>query len=244
MPNTSNDDVIIVGSLSDKELRDSIDKLVDYVGDKTTIMAGKFDVAMEKMKSAMKDFAITQKVSVDLMQDAWKQMSASFDAMLKAQQNATSSGNNSGAGGNSQYADNTVGHLQEIIALEEKRRKEMTLGRDALRDQNKLIEEQKAKLRGETTSDQVKAAQAAKKELQEAFTMPARGLTDAEKKLQQLQSLSAKFQGKGILDQTQWNRLQNQIQATQEKIDKLRQSSLKQPRDLEILMLLQRKWPL
>ena len=224
MPNTSNDDVIIVGSLSDKELRDSIDKLVDYVGDKTTIMAGKFDVAMEKMKSAMKDFAITQKVSVDLMQDAWKQMSASFDAMLKAQQNATSSGNNSGAGGgNSQYADNTVGHLQEIIALEEKRRKEMTLGSDALRDQNKLIEEQKAKLKGETTSDRVKAAQAAKKELQEAFTMPARGLADAEKKLQQLQSLSAKFQGKGILDQTQWNRLNAQIQATQEKIDKLRQ---------------------
>lgn len=224
MPNTSNDDVIIVGSLSDKELRDSIDKLVDYVGDKTTIMAGKFDVAMEKMKSAMKDFAITQKVSVDLMQDAWKQMSASFDAMLKAQQNATSSGNNSGSGGgNSQYADNTVGHLQEIIALEEKRRKEMTLGSDALRDQNKLIEEQKAKLKGETTSDQVKAAQAAKKELQEAFTMPARGLADAEKKLQQLQSLSAKFQGKGILDQTQWNRLNAQIQTTQEKIDKLRQ---------------------
>lgn len=224
MPNTSNDDVIIVGSLSDKELRDSIDKLVDYVGDKTTIMAGKFDVAMEKMKSAMKDFAITQKVSVDLMQDAWKQMSASFDAMLKAQQNATSSGNNSSAGGgNSQYADNTVGNLQEIIALEEKRRKEMTLGSDALRDQNKLIEEQKAKLKGETTSDQVKAAQAAKKELQEAFTMPARGLADAEKKLQQLQSLSAKFQGRGILDQTQWNRLNAQIQTTQEKIDKLRQ---------------------
>lgn len=224
MPNTSNDDVIIVGSLSDKELRDSIDKLVDYVGDKTTIMAGKFDVAMEKMKSAMKDFAITQKVSVDLMQDAWKQMSASFDAMLKAQQNATSSGNNNGTGGgNSQYADNTVGHLQEIIALEEKRRKEMQLGSDALRDQNKLIEEQKAKLKGETTSDQVKATQAAKKELQEAFTMPARGLADAEKKLQQLQNLSAKFQGKGILDQTQWNRLNAQIQTTQEKIDKLRQ---------------------
>lgn len=217
------DSTIVAASLSDKDLRESIDKLVDYVGDKTTIMAGKFDVAMEKMKSAMKDFAITQKVSVDLMQDAWKQMSASFDAMLKAQQNATSSGNNSGTGGgNSQYAENTVGHLQEIIALEEKRRKEMILGSDALRDQNKLIEEQKAKLKGETTSDKVKAAQAAKKELQEAFTMPARGLADAEKKLQQLQSLSAKFQGKGILDQTQWNRLNAQIQTTQEKIDKLR----------------------
>lgn len=218
------DSTIVSASLSDKDLRESIDKLVDYVGDKTTIMAGKFDVAMEKMKSAMKDFAITQKVSVDLMQDAWKQMSASFDAMLKAQQNATSSRNNSGdGGGNSQYADNTVGHLQEIIALEEKRRKEMTLGSDALRDQNKLIEEQKSKLKGETTSDQVKAAQAAKKELQEAFTMPARGLADAERKLQQLQSLSAKFQGRGILDQTQWNRLNAQIQTAQEKIDKLRQ---------------------
>ncbi|MBQ1760297.1 MAG: hypothetical protein IIZ94_11505, partial [Prevotella sp.] len=99
MPNTSNDDVIIVGSLSDKELRDSIDKLVDYVGDKTTIMAGKFDVAMEKMKSAMKDFAITQKVSVDLMQDAWKQMSASFDAMLKAQQSAYNGNGGSGSTG-------------------------------------------------------------------------------------------------------------------------------------------------
>ena len=224
MPNTSNDDVIIVGSLSDKELRDSIDKLVDYVGDKTTIMAGKFDVAMEKMKSAMKDFAITQKVSVDLMQDAWKQMSASFDAMLKAQQNSTSSGNNSGAGGgSSQYADNTVGHLQEIIALEEKRRKEMTLNSDELRQQNELIELQKLQLKNQTTSATTKNAVNARKELQEAFTMPARELADAEKKLQQLQNLSTKFQGKGILDQTQWNRLQNQIQATQEKIEKLRQ---------------------
>lgn len=224
MPNTSNDDVIIVGSLSDKELRDSIDKLVDYVGDKTTIMAGKFDVAMEKMKSAMKDFAITQKVSVDLMQDAWKQMSASFDAMLKAQQNATSSGNNSGAGGgNSQYADNTVGHLQEIIALEEKRRKEMTLNSDELRTQNELIETLKSQLKYRTTSDQTKVAQAARKELQAAFTLPARELADAEKKLKELQALSAKFNGKGILDPAQWNRLQTQIQATQEKIDKLRQ---------------------
>ena len=54
------DSTIVAASLSDKDLRESIEKLVDYVGDKTTIMAGKFDVAMEKMKSAMKDFAITQ----------------------------------------------------------------------------------------------------------------------------------------------------------------------------------------
>ena len=146
MPNTSNDDVIIVGSLSDKELRDSIDGLVNYVGNQTTIMAGKFDVAMEKMKSAMKDFAITQKVSVDLMQDAWKQMSASFDAMLKAQQNATSSGNNSGAAGKpsgtsiTELRNNISVVEQEIQAVEKKTaawrasRNEIILMKNALRD--------------------------------------------------------------------------------------------------------------
>ena len=131
MASTSNDDVIIVGSLSDKELRESIDALVDYVGDKTTVMAGKFDVAMEKMKSAMKDFAITQKVSVDLIQEAWKEMSSSFDAMVSATRSATSSTKSAGGSttGGFRYDDNTVGQLEEIIAQETKRRKEMELGR-------------------------------------------------------------------------------------------------------------------
>ena len=68
----ANDDVLIVGKLDSKELEKSINDLIDFVGDKTTIMAGKFDSAMDKMKSAMKDFAITQKVSVDLMKEAWR----------------------------------------------------------------------------------------------------------------------------------------------------------------------------
>ena len=37
----NNDDVLIVGSLKDEELRKSIDNLVDYVGDKTNEMAMK-----------------------------------------------------------------------------------------------------------------------------------------------------------------------------------------------------------
>lgn len=79
------DDVIILGKLDKKELEKSIDELVNYVADKTTTMAGKFETAMDKMKSSMKDFAVTQKVSVDLMKEAWSSMSQSFDAMVSAQ---------------------------------------------------------------------------------------------------------------------------------------------------------------
>ena len=227
MASTSNDDVIIVGSLSDKELRESIDALVDYVGDKTTVMAGKFDVAMEKMKSAMKDFAITQKVSVDLIQEAWKEMSSSFDAMVSATRSATSSTKSAGGSttGGFRYDDNTVGQLEEIIAQETKRRKEMELGSDELREQNRLIDEQKKKLREETSSASTIAAREAKKNLQEAFSMPARELSDAEKKLQRLKAIAASYQSSGVLDPTQWNRLNNQIQITQEKIDRLRRKN-------------------
>ena len=226
MPNTSNDDVIIVGSLSDKELRDSIDKLVDYVGDKTTIMAGKFDVAMEKMKSAMKDFAITQKVSVDLMQDAWKQMSASFDAMLKAQQNATSSSNNSGAGGGSgkpTYPDNTVGHLQEIIALEEKRRKEMQLNTQELRDQNKLIAEQKNKLKDQTTP-------VATKVLESGLRKQVVTLQDAKDKLSMLESIQKNYANTTTLSVVEQNKLTRAIAQTKKQIETLQ---AKQPKKLQ-----------
>lgn len=226
MPNTSNDDVIIVGSLSDKELRDSIDKLVDYVGDKTTIMAGKFDVAMEKMKSAMKDFAITQKVSVDLMQDAWKQMSASFDAMLKAQQNATSSSNNSGAGGGSgkpAYPDNTVGHLQEIIALEEKRRKEMQLDTQELRDQNKLIAEQKNNLKDQTTPVAIKV-------LESVLSKQVVTLQDAKDKLSMLESIQKNYANTTTLSVVEQNKLTRAIAQTKKQIETLQ---AKQPKKLQ-----------
>ena len=76
---------IIVGHLDDSELTKSIDKLVNEVANKTTTMAGHFTTAIGKMQDAMKDFAVTQKVSVDLMKEAWRDMSKSFDAMVAAQ---------------------------------------------------------------------------------------------------------------------------------------------------------------
>ena len=86
------DATVIVGQLDSKELISSIDKLVNDVANSSQLMANKFEGAMDKMKSAMKDFAVTQKVSVDLMKEAWRNMSSSFDAMVAAQTNATSGG--------------------------------------------------------------------------------------------------------------------------------------------------------
>ena len=71
MPNPT----IIVGHLDDSELTKSIDKLVAEVAEKTGKMADGFTEAIGKMKGAMKSFAVTQKVSVDLMKEAWRDMS-------------------------------------------------------------------------------------------------------------------------------------------------------------------------
>ena len=140
----NNDDVLIIGSLKDKDLRDSINELVNFVGDKTNDMANKFTEGLDKMKLAMKDFAITQKVSVDLMKDAWRDMSSAFDTMVAAQSNATGSNRN---GGNTQsYNPNTVGALEQELALMEKERKEIELGTQALRDKNLEIELQATRL--------------------------------------------------------------------------------------------------
>lgn len=235
MPNTSNDDVIIVGSLSDKELRDSIDKLVDYVGDKTTIMAGKFDVAMEKMKSAMKDFAITQKVSVDLMQDAWKQMSVSFDAMLKAQQNATSSGNNSGTGGGtggSAYAPNTVGALEESIKAEQRKRKEMELTDAALQSQNDKIARQKNLLDSVTRDSAKKFDLMFNREYGKAMKIDTGNLAEAERKLNRLNDLAHFLNVQGITADEKVEKVNSAIAKTERAISRLKEKSPKTLKDV------------
>ena len=99
---------IIVGHLDDTELTKSIDKLVAEVAKKTSGMAEDFTQAIDKMKFAMKDFAVTQKVSVDLMKEAWRDMSRSFDAMVAAQSTATGGGKGSGKA----HAPNTIGMNQ------------------------------------------------------------------------------------------------------------------------------------
>ena len=110
------DATIITGSLDGKELENSIDALVKNVSDKTEKMADGFVQSIDKMKLAMKSFALTQKVSVDLMKEAWRNMSSSFDAMVAAQTNATSGG--SGKGG-SKASGASITELRNNIGVVE-----------------------------------------------------------------------------------------------------------------------------
>lgn len=145
-----NEDTIIVGSLEKDELEKSINELVSFVEGKTNKMAEDFTQGLDKMKLAMKDFAVTQKVSVDLMKEAWRSMSSSFDAMVAAE--STSGGGGRGRGSKPTYDDDTVGALRESVKHEKKLREEMKLGSEELRKQNQYIEERQRKLKQETTS--------------------------------------------------------------------------------------------
>ena len=216
----NNDDVLIVGSLKDEELRKSIDNLVDYVGDKTNEMAMKFNDGLDKMKLAMKDFAVTQKVSVDLMKQAWREMSTSFDAMVAAQSSATGSGSGSGK---PSYAPNTVGALEQEIKLREQNLKLEVLDTDQLKQANRELENRKELLaREKGLNTMAEQARQARKELQAALTTPSNTLEQAEKKLKNLKDVASKFpKASGVLDAAQWNRLQNAIDKTREKIEKL-----------------------
>ena len=221
---------IIVGHLDDSELTKSIDKLVNEVANKTTVMAGKFETAIDKMKFAMKDFAVTQKVSVDLMKEAWRDMSKSFDAMVAAQEGATRGGSGKGrAGGGSTkvYAPDTVGALEQEIALEKEKRREMLLGSVELDRQNILLEKRRKLLKEETSSPYQKIEKSFSKEFGAANSMSAKTLQQAEDKLKRLIDLQNKFKGTGLIDETKMNRLQKAIDGVTDKITKLRNAKPK-----------------
>lgn len=208
---------IIVGHLDDSELTKSIDKLVNEVANKTTTMAGHFTTAIGKMQDAMKDFAVTQKVSVDLMKEAWRDMSKSFDAMVAAQSGATGGGKGSGKG--KVYAPDTVGALEQEIAEIKQERKELELNSNELRTQNALLERRKNLYKEQTTSP-------ATKRIDSAMSMSTSKLDEAQKKLRLLEILQRRYSGTTELSVAQQNRLARAIQKTKEQIDKLKPKSL------------------
>ena len=220
-----NDDVLIVGSLSDKELRKSIDSLVNYVGNQTSVMASNFVVSMDLMKGAMKDFAITQKVSVDLMQDAWKQMSVSFDAMLKAQQNATSNsghGNSNGNGqsANSEAEEGTIGALKSQIAELEKKLNLEKLNTQELRDQVGALKEAKNLLKEQTTSTPSKVVNA-------AIKSQVSSLQEAKDKLSTLETLQSRYAGTTKLSVQEQDRLSRAIAQTKKQVEQMQSKAPK-----------------
>ena len=221
MANT-NDDVIIVGSLSDNEMRKAIDDLVSYVGDQTTLMAGKFTKSIDLMRDAMKDFAVTQKVSVDLMKQAWREMSSSFDAMVAAQSQST--GGSGGSGGSNATPD-SVKALKEDIAAAEQMRDTLQQWSPQLYAANEQIEKMRNNLNSMLAKGTLKEKMAdARKELGDATSMPTKNLGDAQRKLATLEALQQKYKNTTLLSVRQTNRLATAIQTCKDKIDKLTQT--------------------
>ena len=218
MANT-NDDVIIVGSLSDNEMRKAIDDLVSYVGNKTNEMAGSFTDGLDKMKLAMKDFAITQKVSVDLMKEAWKDMSTSFDAMVTAQSVKPSGGTSSGGSADPE----TIKGLKESISAAERLRDTYEQTAPEVVNINKQIETMRDNLNKILAKGTLKEKAAEiRKELGDATTMPTKTLQQAEAKLAALERIQSKYAGTSALSVQQTNRLATAIQNVKDKVDKLK----------------------
>ena len=206
----AHDDVLIIGSLSDKDMRRSIDDLVNYVDTKTNKMADSFESAIGRMNTAMKDFAINQKVSVTLMKEAWRDMSASFDAMVRAQEAANGRGTGTGT---KAFDDNTVGALEQEISLLKQKRKEMQLDSDELRNQNRELEQRKRLLKEQTTSE-------ATKRITRAMDMPMNDLDSASKKLRLLEILQRRYADTTELSSKQTNQLTKAIAKCKEQVDK------------------------
>lgn len=217
MPNTQ-DDVIIVGQLQDDKLRNAVTDLVNFVKRESDSMAGHFQGSLDKMQEAMKKFAINQKVSVSLMKEAMQQYGLMFDEVWRQTEGKDKEPK--------KYAPNTIGELEQKIALLEKQRKEMELGSQELKNQNFLIEEQRQKLSDQKAINTWKdARKLATKNMREAMSMPTNSLEQAEEKLRKLRELATRIpKGSGLLDTTQWNHIQNAIDQTQKKIEKLNQT--------------------
>lgn len=216
----ANEDVLIVGKLEDGDLRKSIKELVDYVETSTGKMAKGFKDSMDMMKEAMKDFAVSQKVSVDLMKESWKTMSTAFDAMFEAEKSSTGGGKGKGK---TDYKDNTIGALEQEIALEEKRRKEMELSSKALRDQNELIEQRKNELKRQKGLNTEEAfTKAYKDEFSTITALSDKTIPKAQEKLRQLIAYQQTYANMEVYDKKQWNRLESAIDGVRDKIERLK----------------------
>ena len=215
MPNTQ-DDVIIVGQLQDDKLRNAVTDLVNFVKRESDSMAGHFQGSLDKMQEAMKKFAINQKVAVSLMKEAMQQYGLMFEEVWRQTEGKDKEPK--------KYAPNTIGELEQEIALREKNRKNMELDSEELKRQNRLIEVQKQVLADQKgLNTRAVLIKKAKDDLKDAFSAPANSLEQAEKKLAKLQSVASRYHSMpGILDNSQWNRLNNQIDRAREKVEKFK----------------------
>lgn len=201
--------VIIAGALDSKELEKSIDAIINTISSKSEHMAEPFTNAIGKMEQAMKNFAITQKVSASTMKDAWREMSASFDAMFAAQSASIGEGNGSG-----KAEEGTIGALKSQISELGKKLNLEKLNTQELRDQVGALKEAKNLLKEQTTSVPSKVVNA-------AIKSQVSSLQDAKDKLSTLETLQSRYARTTKLSVQEQDRLSRAIAQTKKQIEQM-----------------------
>lgn len=234
----ANDATIIVGKLNSDELEKSIEKLVKTVNDKMLDASVSFDTGIGLMEQSLKTFGQNAKTTVNDIKQAFTQLGTTFNDFAKAMAKATSAASGAGSGGGrgssgggsgsgsgtaspSTYA-NTIGELKEQIRLQGKVVDEQQRGTQAAQNEVNFHKALQAQLKDELKSTVQKNREAARLDLSKVNTMPTNDISQATAKLRELMALQTKYTGKGILSPEQWNRLQNAIDKTKQKIESLK----------------------
>ena len=220
MPNPT-DDVLIVGQLKDDALRNAITDLVDFVDKETSSMASRFDTSLKTMQEAMKQFGISQKVSVSLMKDAMKQYGMMFSDVWDQV--------NGGGGPKTPRDRDTLGGLKDEIKNAEKLRDTLHLWSPEIQDANLRIAELRQELREATKSSgqrsvEIKRALAKEYSMQmsAASIMPDKEIKGAEAKLRRLLQIKNELRATPVFDDAKMQRLNNQITTTIQRVRELR----------------------
>lgn len=223
MPNPT-DDVLIVGQLKDDALRNAVTDLVNFVDKETSSMATKFDSSLKTMQEAMKQFGVSQKVSVSLMKDAMKQYGMMFSEVWEQV--------NGGGGPKSPRDRDTLGGLKDEIKDAERMRDTLHLWSPEIQDANLRIAELRQELREATkTSGQrsveIKRALAKEYSMQmsAASIMPDKEIKGAEAKLRRLLQIKNELRATPVFDEAKMQRLNNQITTTIQRVRELRNVS-------------------
>lgn len=223
MPNPT-DDVLIVGQLKDDALRNAITDLVNFVDKETSSMATRFDTSLKTMQEAMKQFGISQKVSVSLMKDAMKQYGMMFSEVWDQV--------NGGGGPKTPRDRDTLGGLKDEIKNAEKMRDTLHLWSPEIQDANLRIAELRQELREATKSSgqrsvEIKRALAKEYSMQmsAASIMPDKEIKGAEAKLRRLLQIKNELRATPVFDEAKMQRLNNQITTTIQRVRELRNTA-------------------
>jgi sRNA-binding carbon storage regulator CsrA len=180
MPNPT----IVTASLDDKELRDSITKLVTDYKDN-----------LEKMKTATTQAVNEMTQTIKSLGNIKIDMTGTLDGLEKAKKKlsgGTTSGTTSGTA--SAAAPDTIGALKEEIRLQQKKVDEQVRGTVEAQYEVNVHRELQRQLKEETKSELAKREARAKRDLKDATTLPMNDLQQAQYRLRELTKVAANWQ--------------------------------------------------